>query len=68
MLHNLFPTSIDIHCNSIVDKYKAPPQSLDHISLVDFVVQHNIKTHKNYKDSKIIHWVSFNLHDPENHY
>jgi hypothetical protein len=69
MLHNLSPTSIKIHYKSIVDKYKTQPQSLDHISLAEFVVEHNTKNHKKYKHSKIIHWVSFNLHkDPKNHY
>ncbi len=68
MLRNLFLTSINIHCKSIVDKYKGRPQSLDHISLIEFVVEHNTKNHKKSKHNKIIHWVSFNLHDPQNHY
>jgi hypothetical protein len=36
---------------------------------IEFVAKHNIKNHKRYKHSEIIHWVSFNLHkDPKNHY
>lgn len=69
MLRNLSPTSTNIHYNLVFNKYQTRPQSLDHIFLVEFVAKHNIKNHKRYTHSEIIHWVSFNLHkDPKIHY
>jgi hypothetical protein len=58
-----------MHYKSVIDKYKTQPQFLVHISPEKFVVEHNTKNHKKYKQNKIICWVSFNLHkDLENHY
>ncbi len=35
---------------------------LNHLSLVEFIVNCNIKSSKKHKHSKIICWVSFNFH------
>ncbi len=46
MLCNLFSTSTNIHCKLIIYKYKTQPQSLNHIPLAKYVVEHNTKNHK----------------------
>ncbi len=46
ILHNLPPTSKNIHCKSLIDKYKERHHSLKNVSLVEFIVSYNTKTCK----------------------
>jgi len=47
---------------SLIKIYKTWNESLNHISLVEFVVKFDTKSSKKCKCNKTIHWVSFNLH------
>ncbi len=61
--------STNFHFKSIIDKYKAQNQTLNHLCLAKFVTNCDMKTCKKCKHNKIIYWVSFNfLKDPHNHY
>jgi hypothetical protein len=69
ILNKLFPNLIDIHCNSLIEKYKTRNQSLNHISLGKVVADFDTKSSKQCKHNKIIHRVSLNLHKYlENYY
>jgi hypothetical protein len=54
-LYKLFLNSKDIHC-------KSQKESLNHISLAEFVATFDTKSSNKRKCNKIISWVSFNLH------
>ncbi len=54
-LNKLSPNSKDIHC-------KSQKESLNHISLAEFVATFDTKSSNKRKCDKIICWVSFNLH------
>jgi hypothetical protein len=67
-LHNLPPMLTNIHCKSLVDKYKERHHSLEK-KLAKFIASYDSKTSKECGHDKIISWVSFNFHkDPKNHY
>jgi hypothetical protein len=58
----------NIHCKSLVDKYKERHHSLEK-KLAKFIASYDSKTSKECGHDKIISWVSFNFHkDPKNHY
>ncbi len=62
-------TSTKFHFKSLIDKYKARNQTLNHLCLAKFVTNCGMKTCEKCKHSKIICWVSFNFHkDLKNHY
>jgi hypothetical protein len=58
--------STNFHFKSLIDKYKAQNQTINHLCLAKFVTNCDMKTCKKCKHSKITCWISFNFHkDPE---
>jgi hypothetical protein len=54
---------------SCVDKYISRPQELEHISLIEFIANYNMRNKNltNYRKSKIVQFVHYNkFKDPEN--
>jgi hypothetical protein len=49
ILNKIFPNWIDIHCKSLIEKYKRRNESLNCIYLVEFVVHFGTKSLKNIK-------------------
>jgi hypothetical protein len=55
--------------NSLIEKYKIWNESVNHISLVEFVANFDTESLKKHKCNTLILWVSFNFHKgSENYY
>ncbi len=61
-IRKLLPTSTNIHCASLVEKYKKRDMTLSSLWFIEFIINDDLKTCKICKHDKVIHWVCFNVH------